>query len=229
MKEEIKVENRLERAGGSKEEEEAKAIEKLLQMDISKLTLEQRNVYLWHMAVRKGLDPLTRPFDVLIMQGKAVLFANAGCADQLRELHNINIETVEEGPLRLGDEIRKDVYVVKVKGDRQGRTQVNIGAVSIDGLGGPDLANAVMKAHTKASRRVTLDLCGLGMPDETELSTIRNHGTGTIIDAPARIVPEALPASEPLQRMTASPGNSEMKYPPVPPPVQISNTKIPRA
>ena len=35
-------------------------------------------------------------------------------------------------------------------------------------------ANAMMKAETKAKRRVTLSICGLGMLDESEFDTIRN-------------------------------------------------------
>ena len=37
-----------------------------------------------------------------------------------------------------------------------------------------DLANAFMKAETKAKRRVTLSICGLGILDETEIETIKN-------------------------------------------------------
>ncbi len=61
-----------------------------------------------------------------------------------------------------------------------------------------DLANAMMKAETKAKRRVTLSICGLGMLDETEMATVRevpttptgevaratvNVDTGEMIDA----------------------------------------------
>jgi hypothetical protein len=35
-----------------------------------------------------------------------------------------------------------------------------------------DKANAIMKAVTKAKRRVTLSICGLGFLDETEVETI---------------------------------------------------------
>src|SRR6202008_2665643 len=37
---------------------------------------------------------------------------------------------------------------------------------------GEALGNALMKASTKAKRRATLSICGLGMLDETELETI---------------------------------------------------------
>ena len=39
-------------------------------------------------------------------------------------------------------------------------------------MNGEALANAYMKAETKAKRRVTLSICGLGMLDETEVETI---------------------------------------------------------
>ncbi len=56
--------------------------------------------------------------------------------------------------------------------DKTGRTDESIGAVPIDGMKGETRANAMMKAETKAKRRVTLSICGLGMLDETEVETI---------------------------------------------------------
>jgi hypothetical protein len=44
--------------------------------------------------------------------------------------------------------------------------------VTVGGLKGESKANAMMKAETKAKRRVTLSICGLGMLDETEVETI---------------------------------------------------------
>jgi hypothetical protein len=46
------------------------------------------------------------------------------------------------------------------------------GAVSVQGLKGEALANALMKAETKAKRRATLSICGLGFLDETEIEDI---------------------------------------------------------
>lgn len=56
----------------------------------------------------------------------------------------------------------------------QGRCDESIGAVSIAGLQGEALANAVMKAETKSKRRVTLSICGLAFLDETEVDSIPN-------------------------------------------------------
>jgi hypothetical protein len=70
-------------------------------------------------------------------------------------------------------EVIDGVLVVTAKAaNGDGRTDEEIGAVPIAGLKGGDLANALMKAQTKAKRRVTLSLCGLGWLDETELETI---------------------------------------------------------
>jgi hypothetical protein len=46
--------------------------------------------------------------------------------------------------------------------------------VNISGLKGDNYANALMKCVTKAKRRVTLSIVGLGMLDESELDTIKN-------------------------------------------------------
>ena len=48
-------------------------------------------------------------------------------------------------------------------------------------LVGVDLANAFMKAHTKAIRRTTLAMCGLGFLDETEVSDIPNYSAQSTV------------------------------------------------
>jgi hypothetical protein len=74
------------------------------------------------------------------------------------------------------------VFVVTASAkDRNGRTDAATGAVSTEftddagmtrKIKGVTLANAIMKAETKAKRRVTLSICGLGMFDESELDTV---------------------------------------------------------
>ena len=50
---------------------------------------------------------------------------------------------------------------------------------------GESRANAIMKATTKAKRRVTLSICGLGgMPDESELDTMPGVQTFDAEDEP---------------------------------------------
>jgi hypothetical protein len=66
-----------------------------------------------------------------------------------------------------------DLYIVTARAkDRTGREDESTGAVPLGNLKGDALCNALMKGETKAKRRVTLSIAGLGWLDETELATI---------------------------------------------------------
>jgi hypothetical protein len=132
---------------------------------------------------------LTKPFDYIAFQGKEVLYANKGAAEQLRMVHKIGLKVVAREKI-------EDVYVVTAEAvNTDGRTDSSTGAVSITGLRGEALANAMMKAETKAKRRVTLSICGLNMLDETEVETIQGARPVPVQvesyspPAPARVVP----------------------------------------
>jgi hypothetical protein len=134
--------------------------------DLSRLTSQQRVLYYRQVCESVGLNPLTRPFDYLVLNGKLTLYANRGASDQLRRLRAISIEKVEREELG-------GLFVVTVYGkDKAGRVDTAIGAVPIEGLKGEAKANAMMKAETKAKRRLTLSLAGLGWLDESEVDTI---------------------------------------------------------
>jgi hypothetical protein len=145
------------------------AIERVVALgDLSKLSPEQRARYYFEVCASLKLNPLTRPFEYLSLNQKLVLYARKDATDQLRNLHRISLEIVSR-------ETTNDLYVVTAKArSPDGRTDEEIGAVSIAGLEGDALANAFMKASTKAKRRVTLSICGLGLLDETELETVRD-------------------------------------------------------
>jgi hypothetical protein len=65
------------------------------------------------------------------------------------------------------------MYVVTVEATKpDGRKDGATGVVALAKLGGTDLANAMMKAETKAKRRVTLSICGLNILDESEIADI---------------------------------------------------------
>jgi hypothetical protein len=71
-------------------------------------------------------------------------------------------------------EVERDLCVVTARATTpDGRTDESVGAVDIAGLKGEKLANAYMKAETKAKRRVTLSICGLGWLDETEVESVQ--------------------------------------------------------
>src|SRR5262245_17326463 len=136
----------------------AAAIERvLIQGDLSKLTPEQKISYLNAVCHSIGVNPLTQPFAFITLSGKLTLYAKKDCTDQLRKLHAVSI--TEIASQHVGD-----VFVVTAKAqDKTARTDVSTGAVSIANLKGESLANALMKAETKAKRRVTLSICGLGI------------------------------------------------------------------
>jgi hypothetical protein len=71
-----------------------------------------------------------------------------------------------------------DIYIITARAkDRTGREDESTGAVAVRTLKGDALANALMKCETKAKRRVTLSIAGLGWLDETELATITGAPT----------------------------------------------------
>jgi len=170
----------------------------IIQGDLSKLTPGQRVEYYNAVCKSLGLNPLTQPFNYLQLNGKLVLYANKTASDQLRKINNVSIEKPE---IRFED----DWIIVTVGAhDDQGRTDSDVGVVGKKDMRG-DFGNALMKAVTKAKRRVTLSICGLGWSDETEIETIPgarqvtvDAGTGEIKQEPAQIESSNhQPATEP--------------------------------
>lgn len=138
----------------------------LLHGDLGKLTTEGRLQYYKAFCESVGLNPLTQPLAYIMLNGKLQLYAKRDCAEQLRKLHSVSV-------LSMSKEVIGEVYVVTVEGrDKTGRTDWATGAVPITGLKGEPLANAYLKAETKAKRRLTLSICGLGLLDETEVASI---------------------------------------------------------
>jgi hypothetical protein len=163
----------------------------VLKGDLAKLTADERVAYYRETCRSLGLNELTQPFAYINLNGKLTLYATKSCTDQLRKLHRVNITRQERSTVG-------DIHLVTVYAtDREGRQDSSTGAVAITGLRGDALANALMKAETKAKRRVTLSLCGLGWTDESELETIPyampvqvDPNTGEVLDQePERYVP----------------------------------------
>lgn len=146
--------------------------DKLLQVmvkgDLSKLSSEEAVSYYNTVCKSIGLNPYTRPFEYIVLGGKTVLYATRTATDQLRKVYNISVEIVEQ---RVKD---GNMLVVHARAfDPQGRKDEDFGAVAFSDRLAPEVrANKVMHAVTKAKRRVTLSICGLGWLDETEVETI---------------------------------------------------------
>jgi len=134
--------------------------------DLSKLQPPQKVAYYNYRCQQAGLDPAAKPFDLLRLNGKEILYANAQCTQQLCAIHKLSTQVTHR-------EKMDDIYLVSVRvTGADGRLSENQGAVAVAHLKGDALANAVLKATTKAIRRAVLAHCGLGMLDETEAETI---------------------------------------------------------
>lgn len=146
------------------------AIEKILIAgDLAPLTADQRLAYYHSVCESVGLNPLTRPFDYVTYNGKLQLYPKAGAADQLRRLYGVAITLAKR-------ELLGDVYMVTAHAQMpDGRTDESTGAISVKGLTGEALANAYMKCESKAKRRVTFSICGLGMLDQGDVEAPRQQ------------------------------------------------------
>lgn len=143
-------------------------IEKVLvEGNLAALKPEQRVSYYNATCQSLGLNPLTTPFDYLNLNGKLRLYAKKDATDQLRRHYDVSIHITAR-------EVMNDVYVVTARAVLpSGREDESTGAVPVKGKAGEELANAWMKAETKAKRRVTLSICGLGFLDDSEVDSIR--------------------------------------------------------
>jgi hypothetical protein len=157
----------------------------LLHGDLRQLTEAQKVSYYVKVCESVGLNPLTRPFAYIVLNGKEILYALREATEQLRFIHTVSIEVKAR-------EMIEGCYVVTASATMPtGRKDESTGAVPIDHLKGEARANAMMKCETKAKRRVTLSICGLGMLDETEVESIPgvtipvDLTTGEVLEVPA--------------------------------------------
>lgn len=141
----------------------------LIQGDLAPLKPAERMQYYRAVCESLKLNPLTKPFDYLALNGKLTLYAKKDCTDQLRKLNDISV-TFDE------PKVLEGILYVKARASTPaGRRDESTGAVSFENLKGEAKANAFMKCETKAKRRVTLSICGLGFTDESELDTMSNY------------------------------------------------------
>jgi len=146
---------------------DAETLSKLvLNGDLASMTQDQKTAYYVYRCKAAGLDPATKPFDLLTLNGKQVLYATKECSAQISQRDKLSVTVVTDGAVA-------DIYRVVARATSpDGRCTDDMGCVNIKGTTGDALCNAMMKATTKAKRRAILTHAGLGMLDETELETI---------------------------------------------------------
>ena len=173
--------------------------------DMSGLSQEQAVAYYNYRCQQVGLDPSAQPFHLLVLNGKKLLYANAGATQQLCAVHKLSVSIINR-------ERFEGVYLVSVRVTGQdGRVTENDGAVELDSerIG---KANALMKATTKAIRRTVLAHCGLGMMDETEVETIPNAVTAPMPMPSNLSIPKVAEVVEGKFRVMIPDGNGSKVY-----------------
>ena len=173
--------------------------------DMSGLSQEQAVAYYNYRCQQVGLDPSAQPFHLLVLNGKKMLYANAGATQQLCAVHKLSVSIISR-------ERFEGVYLVSVRVTGQdGRVTENDGAVELDSerIG---RANALMKATTKAIRRTVLAHCGLGMMDETEVETIPNAVTTPMPMAAYPSIPKVAEVVEGKFKVMIPDGNGSKVY-----------------
>ena len=191
----------------------------LMHGDLSKLTIPERLSYYKATCESIGLNPLTKPFDWLLLNGKLTMYSNRNCMDQLRKIHGVSI--------KLRDKHRDgELYSVTADAtDRSNRSDEATGVVVISNLKGADLANAIMKAETKAKNRVTKSICGLGFLDESELDTVKDARRVNVDYDAGPLTGKTI---QPDWQITAPDIGGEVAQPPAPEELPIVDISAPR-
>src|SRR5579859_8165221 len=92
--------------------------------DLAQLNPDQRLNYYNTLCTSLGLNPLTQPFQYIVLNGKLQLYAKKDCTEQLRKIHGVSITSVD--PKQIGDLL----VVVASASDRDGRVDSSTGAVN---------------------------------------------------------------------------------------------------
>ncbi len=176
-------------------EEFAAVVESVvIQGDLARLQPEERVSYYRTVCESLGLNPLTKPFEYLMLNNRLTLYARKDATDQLRASRGISVEISAREFLQ-----DAGLYVVTAKAvGKDGRTDESVGAVNVKGLQGENLANALMKAETKAKRRVTLSVAGLGWLDETEVVSVPDARPVTVDPETGEVVEPAAARPRPV-------------------------------
>ena len=169
----------------------ARVVESMvLRGDISALSPEERAKFYLQMCSSLGLAAASQPLAVLRLNGKEILYPTRGATDQLAAIHRLTRRMID-GPRVIDLAGTKLVFAVCEATHPNGRVETATATVPL-----ADPVNVLMKCETKAKRRATLSILGLGMLDETEIETIPAH-VKQAVSAPTSAELEAADDREP--------------------------------
>jgi hypothetical protein len=143
-------------------------IDQLIRGDVSSIPREALLRYVFTFCERVGISPLAVPFSLMKTQRGMQLVANRNFYDAVASKYSVSRECVGEGFFE-----GTKLYFTRYRATTpDGRVTEDMALVDTAGLNGNDLANAIMKAHTKGRNRVTRAHLGFPFPDETEAETV---------------------------------------------------------
>jgi hypothetical protein len=182
----------------AKYDAEPAVIDQLIRGDVSNVPREALLRYIFTFCERVGISPLAVPFSLMKTQRGMQLVANRNFYDAVASKYSVSRECVGEGFF----EGTKLYYTRYRATTPDGRITEDMALVDTAGLNGNDLANAIMKAHTKGRNRVTRAHLGFPFPDETEAETVPGASVVSIEEVPSASngepqQDEALPNPEP--------------------------------
>lgn len=146
----------------------------LARQDLRPLSPAQLAAYIRDLCQAAGIPASLMPFQLLSARdGRLIPYVTAAGAFYLARRHAVSLRIVERQTI-------DGVHLVRAEARTpEGRSAEATGGVAIEGLRGQALADAYMKAETKAFRRATLRLCGLAILDESETESIAGAAPGT--------------------------------------------------
>jgi hypothetical protein len=189
------------------------AIQLITENDLSGLSGPQRVQVVLAMCDELGLNPLTKPIQLLTLDGKLVAYVTKGATDQMANNRGVSTRIVDRG--RDGH----TYYAIVEARTQDGRTAEEIGVVSLEVYSRAnqqhrpattaETANAMMKAVTKAKRRAILSLIGLGLMAQEEAEDLVQDGRANYAALDAEVqreeaIAEAQVAQEELEDAAAN-------------------------
>ena len=137
--------------------------------NIASLSEEDRTKYILALCDALCLDPRFKPIDLISGQGGTVTpYLNRGATDSLARREGIQRTTVVPPKEVEINGVKCVLCVARATDVKTGRYEERV-ATAVN----KDAGNAFMRVETKAIRRATIALLGIGLIDESELDGIR--------------------------------------------------------
>jgi len=163
--------------------------------DIAFMTEPQRAEYYLLLCKHLGLNPLTMPIQYIAFQGRLVAYVTKGATDQLAARGKLSRVVLEGPDVREIDGSRFAYCKVRIS-TPDGREETSVAFLPAGRID----ENLLMKCESKAKRRGTLSILGLGMVDESDADTM--------LGAEPVAAPAAISSAAVAEKKFANPANN---------------------